>query len=89
MKRAIYLVIALAIALLYAVAAIAAPEAAAVVPPESLFVWVQANEKVLLRFALGVSEFLALFKAFQGNGIVDTFIKAIKLLQVQTESKEQ
>jgi len=46
----------------------------------SIMAWFQANQAAIFGLALAISEFLALIPAFKGNGILDTIIKALKLL---------
>lgn len=78
MKTLIRLVILMALTLATAVAFAATPDAAPAAP--TFLGWFTANENGLLKFALALSEFLALFKVFQGNGILDTIIKGLKAL---------
>lgn len=79
------LVVAMAMAL--AAAAIVSAETAApgttpatATTTPSIMAWFQANQAAIFGLALAISEFLALIPAFKGNGILDTVIKALKLL---------
>lgn len=58
-----------------AIAVIAAP-----VPAPTLFSWFNANSVPILALALVISELLATIPGFQGNGILDTIIKALRAL---------
>lgn len=42
--------------------------------------WFQANTNAVLYMALVISEVMALIPGFQGNGILDTIIKALQAL---------
>ena len=89
MKRIIWFLIAAVLALPLAAVCFAAPDTAVIVyQPPTLMAWFTVNEKVIMRLALSISEFLALFKFFQGNGILDTFIKAGKSLTATQDSSQ-
>jgi len=46
----------------------------------SIMAWLQTNQAAIFGLALAISEFLSLIPGFKGNGILDTIIKALKLL---------
>jgi hypothetical protein len=56
------------------------PVVATAAASTTLLGWFQANSVAVLTLALVISEFLGLIPAFQGNGILDTIIKALKVL---------
>ena len=64
------------------VPAVATPAAAA----PSILDWFQANEAAIFAAALAVSEMLALIPGFAGNGVIDTCIKALKLLSGKADT---
>jgi hypothetical protein len=79
MKRFINLFI-LAVLTLCTVAAFAADPVTAVPAAPTFLGWFSANENGILKFALSISEFMGLFSAFKGNGLLDTFVKGLQAL---------
>ncbi len=59
---------------------VTAPAAAAA---PSLVAWFQANQVYVYGALLAISELLGVVPQFQGNGVIDTIIKAIKLLMAK------
>lgn len=60
--------------------AFGADAVAPVVAAPSFMAWMQAHTTEIFGLALIISEFLALIPGFQGNGILDTIIKALRVL---------
>lgn len=56
-----------------------APGAAAPVAP-ALADWLMLNKAAIFGVCLAISEFLSLIPGFHGNGILDTVIKALRML---------
>ena len=81
MKR-IFLVLLVVWMMLFVTIAFAA-EAVTPAASQSLFDWLTVNAAIILGAALAVSEALALIPAFQGNGILDTIIKFLKLIMAK------
>ena len=54
--------------------------AAAAVPAVGFMDWFKQNATAVIGAALALSEVLSLIPAFQGNGILDTIIKALKVM---------
>lgn len=70
--------------LCFTTVAFGADAAPAAVPASTgIFAWFQSNTNAVIVVALAVSEFLSLIPAFQGNGILDTIIKALKALSAK------
>lgn len=85
--KSIFTLVVLVIVSMVTVIAFAADPAAVAAPaPVSLVGWFSSNEVPILKLALALSEFLALFKVFQGNGILDTIIKGLRALYVSKSS---
>ena len=82
MKITLYAVFALVALVSVAVGADVAPVTA---QPVSIMTWFTQNKAAVLAFTLALSELLSLIPAFKGNGILDTIIKAIKVLSQKDE----
>lgn len=67
----------------FTVPAMAADAAPAAATAPSFMAWLQANTTLILGLALAISELLAAIPAFNGNGILDTIIKALQALSAK------
>jgi len=90
MKRFLsFMVMFMCILAMATAVAFGADPAPAVAPVIGFFDWFKMNSVLVFGALLALSELLSMIPAFHGNGILDTIIKALKLMTAKQTQATQ